>query len=121
MFPAKSASIRSLIVSTSINLNQQPNLLQLVDQSASNKLMSLFAVALTLPWGSPAKHEDAKKWICVVQECIQATFGCKNGSSRQITARIEVAQSISTIPEELTEALMNQLVIFLQPTSAIRF
>ena len=120
MFPAKSASIRSLIVSTLINLNQQPNLLQLVDQSASNKL-SLFAVALTLPWGSPAKHEDAKKWICVVQECIPATFGCKNGSSRQITARIEVAQSISTIPEELTEALMNQLVIFLQPTSAIRF
>ena len=35
-----------------------------------------------------------KTGFCVAQECIPVTFECRNGSSRQITARLEVAQTI---------------------------
>ena len=80
-----------LVISALIDLNQQPNLLQPVDQSATKNVTVCFCfntgeaqLSLKIP----------KSGFCVVQEHIPVTFECRNGSSQQITVRVEVTQSI---------------------------
>lgn len=80
-----------LIISALIDLNQQPNLLQPIDQSAVKNVticccFNTREAQLTL--------KMPRSGYCVVQERIPVIFECWNGSSRQITARVEVAQSI---------------------------
>ena len=81
-----------LIISTLIDLNQQPQLLEPISQSAVKNVTVCCCcnageaqLTLTMP----------KTGFCVVQEHIPVTVVCRNGSSRQITARVEVAQSIA--------------------------
>ena len=80
-----------LIVSALIDLNQQPNLLQPVDQSATKNV----TICCCFNTGeAQLSLKIPKSGFCVVQEHISVTFECRNGSSRQITARVEVTQSI---------------------------
>ena len=74
-----------------IDLNQQPHILEPINQSAVKNITVCCCcnageaqLTLKLP----------KTGFCVVQECIPVTVECRNGSSRQITAKVEVAQSI---------------------------
>ena len=80
-----------LIISALIDLNQQPNLLEPINQSAVKNITTCCCcnageaqLSLKMP----------RSGFCVVQERIPVTFECRNGSSRQISARVEVAQSI---------------------------
>ena len=80
-----------LVISNLIDLNQQPHLLEPSNQSAVKNITVCCCcnageaqLTLTMP----------KTGFCVVQERIPVTVECRNGSSRQITARVEVAQTI---------------------------
>ena len=80
-----------LIISTLIDLNQQPHLQEPINKSAVKNVTVCCCcnageaqLTLTMP----------KTGFCVVQEHIPVTFECRNGSSRRITVRVEVAQSI---------------------------
>ena len=80
-----------LIVNKLIDLNQQPQLLEPVSQTAAKNVTVCCCcnageaqLTLTMP----------KTGFCVVQEHIPVSVVCRNGSSRQITARVEVAQTI---------------------------
>ena len=80
-----------LAINNVIDLNQQPHLLEPSSKSAVKNVIICCCrnageaqLTLTMP----------KTGFCVVQERIPVTFECTNGSSRQITARVEVMQSI---------------------------
>ena len=80
-----------LIIDNLIDLNQQPHLLEPINQSAVKKIIVCCCcdageaqLIVTMP----------KAGFCVVQERIPVTVECRNGSSRQITARVEVGQKI---------------------------
>ena len=80
-----------LTISVLIDLNQQPHLLEPIDQSAVKNIVVCCCcytgeaqLTLTMP----------KTGFCIVQECIPVTFECRNGSFRQITAIVEVVQTI---------------------------
>ena len=80
-----------LIINPMIDLNQQPHLLQPIYRFTIKNVIiycgcNAGEVQLTL--------KMPRSGFCVARECIPVTFECKNGSSRQITARIEVAQYI---------------------------
>jgi hypothetical protein len=81
-----------LVISNLIDLNQQPHLLEPSSQSAVKNVTVCCCcnageaqLTLTMP----------KTGFCVVQERIPVTVVCRNSSSRQITARIEVAQAFA--------------------------
>ena len=80
-----------LIIRALVDLNQQPHLLQPINQSAVKNIATYslcrcaeVQVILKMP----------KTGFCLARECIPVTFECWNGSSRQITARVLVTQSI---------------------------
>ena len=80
-----------LVISTLIDLNQQPQLLEPISRSAVKDVtvccccnIGEAQLTLTMP----------KTGFCIVQERIPVTIVCRNGSSRQITARVKVGQSI---------------------------
>ncbi len=81
-----------LVISSLIDLNQQPHLLEPINHlSVKNIIVCCCCNAgeaqltLTMP----------KTGFCVEQERIPVTVECRNGSSRQITARVDVGQTIT--------------------------
>ena len=79
-----------LVISALIDPNQQPNLLQAVDQSATKNV----TICCCFNTGeAQLSLKMPKSGFCVVQEYLPIT--CRNGSSQQITVRVEVVQSIS--------------------------
>jgi hypothetical protein len=80
-----------LVISSLMDLNQQPHLLEPINQSSVKNITVCWCcnageaqLTLTMP----------KAGFCVKQERIPVTVECKNGSSRQITARVDVGQTI---------------------------
>ena len=80
-----------LVIGNLIDLNQHPHLLEPINQSVVKKIIVCCCcnageaqLILTIP----------KAGFCVMQEHIPVTVECRNGSSRQITARVEVGQTI---------------------------
>lgn len=80
-----------LVVSSLIDLNLQPNLLQPTNQSTVKNITSCCCinageahVSLKLP----------RTGFCVIQDRVPVTFECRNGSSRQLIVRAEIAQGI---------------------------
>ena len=79
-----------LTVNRLIDLNQQPNLLEPVEQSTVKDI----TVCCCCKSGSAhITFKIPKAGYCVIQEKIPITFECTNGSSREISVRVELAQS----------------------------
>ena len=80
----------SLTVRTLIDLNQQPNLLEPINKSEVKNLAACCCNAgeaeLTL--------KMPRSGFCVAQERIPLTFECRNGSSRPISAKVQILQLI---------------------------
>ena len=80
-----------LIVSVLIDLNQQPHLLEPIDQSA---VKNIIVCCCCYTGEAQLTLMMPKTGFCIVQERIPVTLECRNGSFRQITARVEVVQTI---------------------------
>ena len=80
-----------LTVNCFTDLNQQPHLLQPVEQST---VKTITVCCCCKSGEAEITFKMPRTGFCIVQERIPVTFECRNGSSRQISVRVEVAQNI---------------------------
>lgn len=80
-----------LVVGTVIDLNKQPNLLLPVDQSA---VVNITTFCCCNAGEAYLTLKVPKTGFCIARERIPVTLECRNGSTQQISAVVEVAQSV---------------------------